>query len=165
MVLARILTYVMSKFSFFIDEVRKRKSFPNVRIARSAWIHPSAMVFPESGYIEIGENSTLNEYCTVHGLGGVKIGNGVRIGCHTVIHSVYHHFERLDIPVWKQGEYGKPIVIGDDVWIGAHCTILGGLSIGAHSVIGAHSLVTRDIPPYSVAYGVPCRVHRSREPH
>lgn len=135
----------------------------NVRIDDSAWIHPSAMIYPESGRLEIGENSTLNEYCIIHGMGGIKIGNGVRIGCHTVIHSVQHHFERLDIPIWKQGCYGKPIVIEDDVWIGAHCTILGGVKIGAHSVIGAHSLVTRDIPPYSVAYGVPCKVRRTRK--
>jgi acetyltransferase-like isoleucine patch superfamily enzyme len=121
------------------------------------------MLFPESGYIEIGENSTVNELCIIHGLGGVKIGTGVRIGCGTIIHSVQHHFKRLDVPIWKQGFSGKPIVIEDDVWIGAHCTILGGVKIGAHSVIGAHSLVTRDIPPYSIAYGVPCKVRKSRK--
>jgi len=157
----------MSAISFFIDELRKRKFHakldPKIRIAESAWIHPSVMIFRESGWIEIGENSTVNELCTIHGLGGVKIGKDVRIGCHTVIHSVEHHFRRLDIPIWKQGTHGKPIVIEDDVWIGAHCTILGGIRIGAHSVIGAHSLVTRDIPPYSVAYGVPCKVRRSRK--
>lgn len=167
MVMTRILSYVSSAISFFVDEVRKRKfhanSSPKVRIAKSAYIDPSAMINPESGYIEIGEDSTLNEFCTIHGLGGVKIGDGVRIGCHTVIHSAYHHTERLDIPIWKQGTYGKPIVIEDDVWIGTHCTILGGVKIGAHSIIGAGSLVTRDIPPYAVAYGVPCKVRRYRK--
>jgi acetyltransferase-like isoleucine patch superfamily enzyme len=154
-------------FSFFVDEVRQRKFHanlnPRVKIAKSAYIHPTVMIIPGSGCIEIGENSTLNEFCTIHGMDGVKIGNGVRTGPHTVIATEHHHFERLDVPIWKQGISGKPIVIEDDVWIGAHCTILGGVIIGAHSVIGAHSLVTKDIPPYSVAYGVPCKVRRTRK--
>jgi acetyltransferase-like isoleucine patch superfamily enzyme len=167
MVIKRILAFMLSAVSLFVDEVRKQKFKgsldPRIRIAKSSIVHPSAMIFSESGYVEIGENSTVNEFCVIHGLGGVKIGNGVRIGCHTVIHSVYHNFKRLDIPIWKQGTHGKPIIIEDDVWIGVHCTILGGVRIGAHSVIGAHSLVTGDIPPYSVAYGVPCKVRRTRK--
>jgi acetyltransferase-like isoleucine patch superfamily enzyme len=159
--------YAFSAFSFLSDEVRKRRFHarfdPRIRIARSAWIHSSVIITPEGGYVEIGENSTLNEFCAIHGLGGVKIGNGVRIGCHTVIHTNYHRFERTDIPIWKQGVYGKPITMEDDVWIGAHCTIIGGVTIGSHSVIGAHSIVTKDIPPFSVAYGVPCKVQRSRK--
>jgi acetyltransferase-like isoleucine patch superfamily enzyme len=167
MVIKRILAFMLSAVSLFVDEVRRQKFDgsldPRIRIAKSSIVDPSAMIFSESGHIEIGENSTLNEYCVIHGLGGVKIGNGVRIGCHTVIHSVQHHVERLDIPIWKQGTYGEPIIIEDDVWIGAHCTILGGVRIGAHSIIGAHSLVTNDIPPYSIAYGVPCEVRRTRK--
>lgn len=155
---------VCSAVLLVIDELNKQKfKGPRIKIGKTSFIHPSAMLFPESGYIEIGENSTVNELCVIHGLGGVKIGDGVRIGCHTVIHSVEHVFKRLDVPIWKQGIYGKPIVIEDDVWIGAHCTILGGVKIGAHTVIGAHSLVTKDIPPYSIAYGVPCKVQRSRK--
>jgi galactoside O-acetyltransferase len=162
----RALMYALSAVSFFVSEIRKRKFHanldPKVRIAKSAWVHPSVLMYPESGRIEIGENSTLNEFCTIHASGGVKIGNGVRTGPHTVFVTVHHNFERLDVPIWTQGTRGKPIVIEDDVWIGAHCTIIGGVRIGAHSVIGAHSLVTKDIPPYSVAYGVPCKVRRSR---
>jgi acetyltransferase-like isoleucine patch superfamily enzyme len=168
MVIMRVLMYALSAVSFFVDEVRKRKFHanldPRVRIAKSAWVHPSVLMYPASGWIEIGENSTVNEFCTIHALGGgVKIGNGVRTGPHTAIVTQNHNFERLDIPIWKQGTRGKPIEIEDDVWIGAHCTILGGVKIGAHSVIGAHSLVTRDIPRYSVAYGIPCKVRRSRK--
>lgn len=166
MVMTRILLFVDSVLSFLTSELKDRKFHaklnPKVRIAKSAKINPNVIMTPESGWIEIGENSTVNEFCTIHGQGGVTIGNGVRIGCHTVIHSGHHHFERLDIPIWKQGSYGKPIVIEDDVWIGVNCTILGGVKIGAHSVIGAHSLVNRDIAPNSVAYGVPCKVRRSR---
>lgn len=166
MVIMRVLIYALSAVSFFVNEIRKRKFHanldPRVRIAKSARIHPSVRIFPDmSGWVEIGD-SVVNEGCVIHGYGGVKIGNAVGIGGGTVITSIHHNFKRLDIPIRKQGIRGKPIVIEDDVWIGAHCTIIGGVRIGAHSVIGAHSLVTRDIPPYSVAYGVPCKVRRSR---
>jgi acetyltransferase-like isoleucine patch superfamily enzyme len=134
-----------------------------MRIAKSAIIHSTAILNPEFGWIEIGDHSTVNEFCALHGAGGIRIGNGVRIGCHTVIHSVQHHFERVDIPIWKQGTCAKPIVIEDDVWIGANSTILGGVTIGAHTIIGAHSLVTKSIPPYSIAYGVPAKTRRSRK--
>jgi len=162
-----MLMLIVSAVSLLVNQVRELKFHGGldrrIRIAKSAIVHPSAMIFPESGYIEIGENSTVNEFCVIHGLGGVRIGSGVRIGCHTVIHTVHHRSKRLDIPIWRQGVYGKLVIIEDDVWVGAHCTILGGVRIGAHSVIGSHSLVTRDIPPYSIAYGVPAKARRSRK--
>ena len=161
----RIASYINKVYDNIYLKLKSsmRNSNPKIRIAKSAMIHPTAILEPESGWIEIGDHSTVNEFCALHGAGGIKIGNGVRIALYTVIVCAQHHFERLDTPIWKQGTYAKPIVIEDDVWIGAHSTILGGVRIGAHSVIGAHSLVTRDIPPYSVAYGVPCKVRRSRK--
>ena len=160
----RIASYISKAFDNIYLKLKfsVRNSNPKIRIAKSAWIDPTAVVNPESGWIEIGNHSTVNEFCALHGAGGIRIGNGVRIGCHTVIHSVQHHFERLDVPIWKQGTHAKPIVIEDDVWIGVNCTILAGVTIGAHSVVGANSLVTKDIPPYSVAYGAPAKVLRSR---
>jgi len=161
----RIASYINKVYDNIYQKLKfgMRTSNPKIRIAKSAMIHSTALLNPESGWIEIGPHSTVNEFCALHGAGGIRIGNGVRIGCHSVIHSVQHHFERLDVPIWKQSTYAKQIVIDDDVWIGANCTILGGVTVGAHSIIGAHSLVTKDIPPYSVAYGVPAKVHRSRK--
>jgi len=160
----RIASYINKVYDRIYRKLKSgmRNSNPKIRIAKSAIINPTALLDPETGWIEIGAHSTVNEFCALRGDGGIKIGNGVRIALHTVIICSQHHFERLDVPIWKQGTYSKPIVIEDDVWIGAHCTILGGVTIGAHSVIGAHSLVTKDIPPYSVAYGVPAKVRRSR---
>jgi len=116
------------------------------------------------GAIEIGEDTFINELCSIYTYNStIKIGNGVLIGPATVINTHHHNFQRNDLPIQKQGGYVKPIIIEDDVWIGAHCTILGGVRIGAHSVIGAHSLVNKSIPPRSVAYGVPCKVKRTRD--
>ena len=114
------------------------------------------------GQIEIGNNCSLSQYSILFGLGGLKIGNGVRIGPHTVVIPSNHNFDRIDIPIFKQGETMLGIIIEDDVWIGANCTICDGVVIGEGSVIGAGSVVTRNIPPFSVAVGSPAKVIKKR---
>jgi acetyltransferase-like isoleucine patch superfamily enzyme len=135
-----------------------------LRIAKSAEIVlTSTLCCERSGQIEIGENSLINDLCSITAYGcNIRIGNGVLVGPGTIMHTSSHRFDKTEIPIWKQGSIVRPIVIEDDVWIGANCTVLGGVKIGAHSVIGANSLVNRDIPQYSVAFGVPCKVKRNR---
>jgi acetyltransferase-like isoleucine patch superfamily enzyme len=69
-----------------------------------------------------------------------------------------HTFVRRDLPIRSQPTEELPITIGDDVWLGASAIVLGGVSIGEGSVVGAGSVVTQDLPPYSIARGVPARV-------
>ena len=147
-------------------ELKKRRILkdPNIRIEKSAIIFPSvSTVCKASGWIQIGKDCQINEHCFIQAhQAGIKIGNDVMIGPFTVIHNAVHNFEKIDVPIREQGVFGSPIVIEDDVWIGAHCTIIGGVRIGAHSVIGAHSLVAKSIPSYSIAYGAPCQIRKSR---
>ena len=140
------------------------KKNPNVRIDESAGIMEYERIYCNNGgVLEIGKNAFVNRLCIIGAVGSkISIGDNTLIGPGTIIKTVHHNFDRTDIPITKQGWHGKPIVIEEDVWIGAHCTIVGGTRIGAHSIIGAHSLVNCDIPRYSVAYGVPCKVQRSR---
>ena len=75
-----------------------------------------------------------------------------------------HRSDRTDIPMQQQGmAEEKEVVIGDDVWIGHRVILLPGVHIGNGSIIGAGAVVTRDIPDYSVAVGVPARVIRNRK--
>lgn len=94
---------------------------------------------------------------------GFEIGDNVRIAAQVVIIPMNHIYEDPDTPIWKQGIRAKGIKIEDDVWIGAGAKILDGVTIGKGSVIGAGAVVTDDIPPYSVAVGVPARVIKKRE--
>lgn len=121
-----------------------------------------AYVVSMGGDIVIGAQSGIQLFCILFGHGGVTIGKYVRIAPQTIIIASNHNFDRLDIPICRQGETSKGIVIEDDVWIGAGCKILDGVTIGQGSVIGAGSVVSRSIPPYSVAMGVPARVIRRR---
>ena len=77
------------------------------------------------------------------------------IGSHTAITSLSHDFRVAEM--WKSMVKGK-VVIEDDVWIGAHSVVLPGVTIGRGAVVGASSLVLKDIPPFSLAWGVPAKV-------
>ncbi len=126
-----------------------------VTIKRNVWF-----VYPE--YIEIGDDVLINNSCFFEGGKGIKIGNYVQLAHSVSIVSMNHSFARKDLPIKKQGFSGGPVEIGDDVWLGAKVTVLPGVRIGEGSVIGANSVVTHDIPSYSVAVGSPARVIKKR---
>lgn len=90
--------------------------------------------------------------------GGLTIGNDVRIGPNTAVYTPEHAYD----PALRAAGYERsfPVVIEDNVWIGGGVSILGGVTIGKNSIIGAGSVVTRDIPPNVIAVGNPCRVLR-----
>jgi acetyltransferase-like isoleucine patch superfamily enzyme len=112
--------------------------------------------------ISIGYNSSINQGCNLHGLGGIEIGNNVRIACYTTIFAADHEFSNPDTPVRHQGYRAAKVTIEDDVWIGAGVNINKGVTIGKGAVIGGGSVVTKDIPPYAVAVGNPARVIKYR---
>ncbi|MBE6637392.1 MAG: transferase [Ruminococcaceae bacterium] len=114
-----------------------------------------------SSEVSLGDFSGLGVNAKIHGT--CFIGNCVMMGEDCTIITRNHAFDRIDIPMMNQGfENERPVYIGNDVWIGDRVTILPGVHIGDGSVIGAGAVVTRDIPPYSVAVGVPAHVLRSR---
>ncbi len=92
--------------------------------------------------LEIGEDSLIAPFC--------------------YIIDYDHSFSDVKVPISKQGFASKPVSIGSDVWIGVRAVILKGVTIGDGSVIGAGSVVTSDIPPNSIAVGVPARVIERR---
>ena len=94
--------------------------------------------------------------------GKIAIGNDVMIGPNVVIRASNHGTAQLDVPMWDQPHTGGSIVIGSDVWIGANVVVVPDVSIGDHAVIAAGAVVTRDVPAYSVAAGVPARVIADR---
>jgi len=109
---------------------------------------------------ELGDYSGLGICAQV---GGVTIGKYVMMGPHCTIYTRNHAFDRLDIPMCEQGfqEY-KRVTIGDDVWIGGHVIILPGITIGKGAIIGAGSVVTRDVPDYAVVGGNPAKTIKFR---
>jgi maltose O-acetyltransferase len=127
----------------------------NARIESNVIVHGASYLF-------MGRDSGINAGCWINAAGGLYIGRDSRIGPKTIIHTANHRFESLSVPIWEQGWVKKPVVIGNDVWIAAGCIILPGVRIGKGAVIAAGAIVTHDVPPYSVAGGVPARVIKSR---
>ncbi len=111
--------------------------------------------------IKIGNNSGIGKDSIVGAY--TQIGDNVMMGEACFIYTRNHKTDRLDIPMCSQGfdEY-KPVIISDDVWIGARVTILPGAKIGKGAIIGAGAVVTGEIPDYAVAGGVPARVIKYR---
>lgn len=111
--------------------------------------------------LRIGNNSGIGISCEING--PVKIGNDVMMGPEVVIYTSGHRYEKLDIPMRVQGNTEtRPVIIEDDVWIGRRTIIMPGIVIGKGSVIGAGAVVTKSIPEYSIAGGVPARILKSR---
>ncbi len=109
--------------------------------------------------IEVGDNFYANFNLTILDANKVVIGDNVFIAPNVGLHTSGHP---LDVRRRNAGlEYAWPITIGHNVWIGAGVNVMPGVRIGDNSVIGAGSVVTRDVPPNVVAAGVPCRVMRS----
>ncbi|MBR5535812.1 MAG: acyltransferase [Clostridia bacterium] len=110
--------------------------------------------------ITCGDNCSFNSYCVVHGK--VTLGNNVRIAPGAKIFGENHGFSDINAPICTQPNTRRGIVIEDDVWVGANAVITDGVRIGAHSIIGAGSVVTGDVEEYSVMGGSPARVIKNR---
>jgi acetyltransferase-like isoleucine patch superfamily enzyme len=134
-----------------------RRAFPGIgkKVSISAPVH-----IGQRGYLTVGRGSFLNAGCVILNGAPISIGANVLVGPGVVFAADEHHvnpYARAADPSAKS----QPIAIGDNVWIGANAVVCPGVTIGANSVIGAGSIVTRDIPPGVLAVGNPCTIKRN----
>ena len=112
--------------------------------------------------VELGDRSGLGINCRL--AGKVIIGNDVMMGPNVSCYPRNHAFDRVDIPMDRQGFSAEsPIVIGNNVWIGANSILLAGVTVGDGAIIGAGAVVTKEVPPYAIVGGNPARVIRYRK--
>jgi len=154
----------MSIFSSFHSKIVR---FFNDRKARTfCGTHRDLVYYPKDSVftyetITIGDRVFINKRAYLSG--EISIGDDVLIGPDVFITSGDHGFTEIGKPINRQGRM-KPrkVTICDDAWIGAKACILAGVTIGKGAVIGAGSVVTKDVPPYSVCVGNPCRKVKDR---
>jgi acetyltransferase-like isoleucine patch superfamily enzyme len=134
------------------------------RIILGRWVHlgDGTKLRAHEGTLRIGDKVVFGGDTRVNCQLDIEIGAATMVADWVYVADFDHRFDELDLPIKDQGIVKRPVRIGPDVWLGTKCTVTGGVTIGQGSVVGAHAVVTRDVPPYSVVGGVPARVLRNR---
>lgn len=130
--------------------------FNGFSLGKSSVIEDYTIINNAVGEIIIGNHTRIGMGNTI--IGPVMIGNNVILAQNVVISALNHNFEDVLTTINQQGVKTDQIIIEDDVWVGANSVILSGVHIGEHVVVGAGSVVTKDIPSYSVVIGNPARI-------
>lgn len=143
-----------------------------VRRRGYAWLGfgmaPTALVYRHVlllGQIELGAGSSISNNCCVNGASaGIRIGRNVMIAPNCCLVAFDHGTALNGVPMVQQPLVEAPIVIEDDVWIGANCTITAGVTIHTGAIVAANSVVTRDVGPHEIVGGTPAKFIKHRSP-
>lgn len=111
------------------------------------------------GDVVIGDHTRIGLHNTI--IGPVTIGSHVNLAQGITVTALNHNFENGGLRIDEQGVSTKPVVIGDDVWIGANAVVLPGVTLGSHVVVAAGAVVTKDVPDHTLVGGVPAKVIKS----
>jgi len=115
------------------------------------------------GELHIGRNTIISSFTIIGCNEKMSIGKDCLISQSVSIRDTDHNFSDIEIPIIDQGITTSPIIIKDNVWIGYGAVITKGITIGEGSIVGANSVVTKDIEPYSIVAGVPATLIRKRK--
>lgn len=155
--------FMMLKYKCLISLNSEIQFADELYIGKNTKISSFVRIKLKKGRIKIGRNCTINSFCFIDtDEKDVIIGDDVLLGPFVGIHGSNYNYEDKFKRIVEQGTTSKGIRIEDDVWIGSHATILDGVTVGKGAVIGAGAVVTKDIPPYSVAIGMPAKVIKER---
>ena len=112
----------------------------------------------DAGRISVGKASVIANRTNLEGQGGITIGDFVLLGFESIILTTGREYRDPKVPIKFQQVEEKPVVIGNDVWLGTRVIVLPGVTIGDGAVVGSGSVVTKDVPPFTIVGGVPARV-------
>jgi maltose O-acetyltransferase len=140
-----------------LDDARQKKSLhfcgENVKI------YPP-VIFYGAEALDVGANTSVAPFVHIWCGGRVVIGANCMIGSHVAISSLTHDYSEAEM---SRTMVAKPVHIEDGVWIGSHAVIMPGTRVGKGAVVGAGSVVTKDVPPYAIVYGVPATIQDYRK--
>lgn len=131
------------------------------KVGKRVVIYPKVWIMTGRNLV-IGDDVDIALGVLITSDGGVEIGDRTLVGYGTMILSANHRIPNRKSRIFDAGHVKKPVVIANDVWIGANCLILPGAKIGEGAVVAAGSVVTKEVPAFSVVAGVPARVIRDR---
>ena len=126
------------------------------RLGRYSVIESGACINNAVGDVIIGDYTRVGLHNTI--IGPVNIGHHVNLAQGITVTALNHNFEDSEKRIDEQGVCTTPVVIEDDVWIGANAVILPGVRVGTHSVVAAGAVVTKEVPPHSIVAGIPAKI-------
>ena len=133
-----------------------------IRIGSRVFLGRNSILACKDGDIVLEDGVNISYQCAVFSASSVRIGADTLLAAYCYVVGGGHDFDRTDVPVIRQGRPSKGIDVGRGAWLGTGAAILDGVSLGHDAVIGAHAVVTQDVPPFAVAAGAPARVLRDR---
>jgi acetyltransferase-like isoleucine patch superfamily enzyme len=135
-----------------------------IGIGDDVLIARDTLIQAKTSWIAVGDRCVISSQCQLSSAGGISLGRAVLVAGQCYLGGGRYHTEDPTTPMMDQGLYTKgPLVIEDDVWIGAGVVVQDGVRIGRGSVVGSGAVVTRDVPAFAVVAGVPARLLRWRE--
>lgn len=133
-----------------------------ITIGNGVFIGRNTILSCKNGDIFLDDNANMGFNCEIVSANVVKVGKNVLFAAYTYLICGDHDFDRVDIPISEQGRIARGIYVEENVWFGAGVKVLDGITIKNDSIIGTGSVVTKDIPEYSIAVGAPAKVIRNR---
>jgi galactoside O-acetyltransferase len=153
------MLYKQIGYNTYIAYKSSIRNHHRIALGKKVQINPFVTLWPLE--LNIGNHVQINAGTTIYGK--VLIGNYVMIAPNCVLAGGNHIFSDTEIPIMFQNSVEKGIVIEDDVWIGANCSIVDGVTIGKGAIIGANSVVTKDVAPLSIVFGNPAKFVKWRK--
>ena len=152
--------HVQAGKNVYIGKHCALKGKSNIVLEDGVTVRPYAQIWSGEGTVRIGNSSEIGERCRISIVNSLEIGEKVLLSPNVYITDCDHEYRNVDIPVIDQGivQRGQKVSIGEGSYIGINAVIVGNVKIGKHCVIGANSVVTKDVPDYCVAVGSPARV-------
>ena len=149
----------------YIGKKCNLKGKKKIVLGRDVTIRPYVQIWSGGGTVKIGNGSEIGERSRISIANSLEIGKKVLLSPNIYITDCDHEYRNPYIPVMDQGivQRGQRVSIGDGSYIGINSVIVGNVKIGKHCVIGANSVVTKDVPDYCVAVGSPAKVIKSIE--
>lgn len=158
------IKWTIKRFAYHV--INNVRGLRLAKVGKGTNIHPTVII-REGQYVAIGENCLINHNNLIQAgksqAGSITIGDYVHTGTNVVMLGFNHGFYTRDIPTKEQDYLDAPIVIEDDVWIGAGSIILAGVTIGRGAIIAAGAVVNKDVPAYAIVGGVPAKIIKYRE--
>src|SRR3954447_15548647 len=133
-----------------------------VRLGRWSWIGHGTKIRAHEGVVEIGAKTVMGQECTISAFQSVKIGRECIIADRVMLIDFDHGVVEVERPIRLQGIYKRDVAVGHNCWIGYGACILRGVTVGDNAIVGANTVVTKDVAPNSVVAGTPARVLRKR---